>query len=367
MRNNTKQNKKSMTRKQNFLSFSLHLLSFSKSHLPMTESAYLKDELGAVLAKGLAAVAIARPQDPVEYLGLWLLHQLQKKEQQSAELERQRQLEAEREEWAKARAVREKVATAVIQREWRAHIAETKDAERKEADLKQIFASIEETADEKVPEEPLSEGEKTEQERNTEQERLTTKQAFGKSRLFVLELNKTTVADFKKLPASNHSAMTVLKCVFYLWGLRPRQLDTPEKMKTLIKPYPFAKFIHDFQPCGSPLEKKRKIARVRRLLTTVSEEAIKDTSAALYAVYNWLSSLCAFRDARDEHIKVKRAAGKEVEEELDEEEEAEDEEKDPDEEVVKAAELEAKRQAELEAAEEAAEAEGEVPGGDGDA
>lgn len=325
----------------------------------MSESPYLKDEVGPILAKGLAATAIARPNDPVEYLALWLLHQQQRQAAKAAEVERARVLEAEREEWAKGRAVREKVATGVIQREWRAHVTAVADAERREAELKQTFAAIEEVADEKFPEEPLSEGEKTEAEKAAETDRLAAQAAFGKSRLYICELDKAIVADFKKISGNNHAAALVIRCVFYLMGLRPKQVDSWDKLRNLIKPYPFAKFMHDYQPCGTPLDKKRKLTRVRRLLTTVHEDGVKETGAALYAVYSWLVAATQFREARDEHIKQKRAAGKEVEEELDEEEEAEDEEKDAEEEVVKAAELEAKRQAELEAAEEAAEAEAE--------
>jgi hypothetical protein len=321
----------------------------------MSESPYLKDELGPVLAKGLAAVAVARPQDPVEYLGLWLLHYLQKREAKSAEMERAKALEAERENWASSRAVREKQATSVIQREWRSHVSAVSESQRKEAELKQIFAAIEETADEKFPEEAPAEGDKTEQERVAEADRLTAAAQYGKSTLFVKELDKTIVAQFKLLPGTNHSAVTVLKCVFYLMGLRPKQLDSWDKIRALVKPYPFSVFLKQFNPAGTPLEKKRKITRVRRLLTTVHDDAVKEAGTALYAVYSWLQALTTFREARDEHIRVKRAAGKDVDEEIDDEEEADDEEKDADEEIVKAAELEAKRQAELEAAAAAAE------------
>lgn len=330
----------------------------------MTESPYLKDELGPVLAKGLAAVAVARPQDPIEYLGLWLLHYLQKKEAKSAEIERAKVLEAEREAWASARAVREKQATSVIQREWRAHVSAINEAQRKEAQLKQAFAAIEETADEKFPEEAPTEGEKSDAERQAEADRLQAQAAFGKSTLFIAELDKGVIAAFKLLPGSNYSAVTVLRCVLYLMGMRPKQVDSWDKVRALIKPYPFSVFIRQFQPCGTPLERKRKITRVRRLLTTVHEDAVKEAGTALYAVFSWLNSLVNFREARDEHIRVKRAAGKEVDEEIDEEEEAEDEEKDADEEKVKAAELEAKRQAELEAAEAAAAAGGDEPAED---
>uniref|UniRef100_A0A7S1L6C5 Dynein heavy chain coiled coil stalk domain-containing protein n=1 Tax=Neobodo designis TaxID=312471 RepID=A0A7S1L6C5_NEODS len=325
----------------------------------MAESAYLKDELGPVLAKGLAAVAVARPQDPVEYLGLWLLHHLQKKEAKAAEIERAKVLESEREEWAAARAVREKQATAVIQREWRSHVSALNEAQRREAELKEAFAAIEEIADEKFPEEAPAEGDKTPQEAQTEADRLAAAAAYGKSTLYIAELDKSVISQFKLIPGTNHSAVTTLRCVMYLMGMRPKQVDSWDKIRTLIKPYPFSVFIKQFQPCGNPLERKRKITRVRRLLTTVHDDAVKDAGTALYAVFAWLQALTQYREARDEHIKAKRAAGKEVEEELDEEEEAEDEEKDADEEVVKAAELEAKRQAELEAAEEAAAAEGD--------
>lgn len=328
----------------------------------MSEAAYLKDELGPVLAKGLAAVAVAKPQDPVEYLGLWLLHHLQKKEAKAAELERAKVLEAEREEWASARAVREKQATAVIQREWRSHVSALSEAQRREAELKEIFAGIEEVADEKFPEEQPAEGDKTPEEAQTEADRLAAAANYGKSTLYIDELDKSIVAQFKLLPGTNHAAVTTLRCVLYLMGMSPKQVDTWDKVRSLIKPYPVSVFMKHFQPCGNPLERKRKITRVRRLLTTVHEDGVKEAGTALYAVYSWLLALTQYREARDEHIKAKRTAGKDVDEEIDEEEEAEDEEKDADEEVVKAAELEAKRQAELEAAEEAAEAaEGEEP------
>lgn len=37
------------------------------------ESDYVRESVGAALALGLAQVALVRPQDPIEYLGLWLL------------------------------------------------------------------------------------------------------------------------------------------------------------------------------------------------------------------------------------------------------------------------------------------------------
>ncbi len=45
------------------------------------DAAYLQREIGPALAKGLAALAVAQPADPVEYLGLWLLQHIKNKEQ----------------------------------------------------------------------------------------------------------------------------------------------------------------------------------------------------------------------------------------------------------------------------------------------
>ena len=38
----------------------------------MSEAGYLKDTVGAVLAKGLAETLASNPEDPVQYLGQWL-------------------------------------------------------------------------------------------------------------------------------------------------------------------------------------------------------------------------------------------------------------------------------------------------------
>lgn len=37
------------------------------------DTAYLKETVGEALARGCAAAISAQPNDPVEYLGLWLL------------------------------------------------------------------------------------------------------------------------------------------------------------------------------------------------------------------------------------------------------------------------------------------------------
>jgi hypothetical protein len=350
----------SLVVKQSIVACAFNLLSaqrVSKEEVPiMSESAYLKEDLGPVLAKGLAAVAMARPSNPADYLAMWLLHHLQQRERKVTEVQKLKELEAERELWAKGRAQREKIATTIIQREWRAHTSAVEDQHQKEAALRDIFSQIEETLEEKFPEETITEsGDKSEAEKEAEQNRLSSQVQFNRSKLFVAELDKSHIADIKKIPSTNVDAMQVLKCCFYAHGLRPKQLDSAEKVRALIKPYPFTQFLVSFDPIGAPLQKKRMISRVRRLLSKIDEDALKVESAAIHAIFSWLNSAVRYRTSRDEHIKVKKAAGKEVDEEYEEEEDNEEEEKDVEEEAVKAEEAEIQRKLEAERAAEAAE------------
>jgi len=241
--------------------------------------------------------------------------------------------------------VREKSAAGVIQHEWKAFTHSIQESQRREAELRQKFNAVDDAATEKfnTDEVAIEGGDKSDKEKETELERLRQQTSFNRMKLYINELDKSHIANFKRIPASNTSAITVLKCILYIQGLRPKQIDSWEKTRSFIKAYPFLQWLQGFNPCGTPLERKRKIARVRRLLTTVNPDAIKAEGAALNATYEWLSAAIAFREARDDHVRLKKASGKDTEEELDEEEEAEDEEKDPQEEVVKAAEAEQKR------------------------
>jgi hypothetical protein len=100
------------------------------------------------------------------------------------------------------------------------------------------------------------------------------------------------------------------------------------------------------------LEKKRTIVRIRRILSKVDDDAVKAESAALHAIFIWLKNAAKYRTARDDHIKAKKAAGKESEEEYEEDEENDDEEKDRDEEIVRHEEIEEQKRMEAEKAAE---------------
>ena len=238
----------------------------------------MKEDLGPALAKGLAAVTIARPQNPTEYLALWLLHYQQQRERKALEIQRLKALEAEREEWAKGRVVREKQATTVIQREWRAHVKAQAELEREEAALREQFAAVEQTADEVPPEEAeeqlaygsaAGDAEMTEEEAEAEAERLAYFGTFKRGKLFVDILERQHVAAIKvavtraagKASSSNadangaavvvSGAERVLRCCLYMMGYKASKVNTLDKMKAIVKPYHFVQWLKVFDPFGN--------------------------------------------------------------------------------------------------------------------
>lgn len=292
----------------------------------VSESDYLKEDLGPVLAKGLAAVAMARPQNPIEYLGLWMLHYLQERERKAEAIKAQKELEAEREEWVKGRAMREKQATSVIQREWRAHLRAEEERKSQEVALRELFASVEENAEE-VKEEVMTYGTAAEgpdatgdDEKILEEDRSANYMAWQHSQQFVNVLDKSHIAAMKTyITERNEAAVTVLRCCFYAQGFKASKVDTLDKMKALLKPYNFCEWLKSFDPIGNPISNSKSINRVRRLLGTVDEDSIKDTSVALHTIFSWLKAASLYRYYRDEHVRMRREAGKETgEDELEE-------------------------------------------------
>jgi len=328
----------------------------------MTEAAFLKEELGPVLAIGIAEVVANKPRDPVEFLGRWLLHYLEEKDRVKENQKRAQAREKEMELWTQARIEREKYSSNVIQREWKSHVSKAAEAKRKEADLAEYFRTISEKADSQyvVEEVQLPEGsnEKPEAEKETELARLRGEVAFKRAQVFLEGLTKENIADMKATGAASPVVVQIIRCVFYLMGRNsPRQLDTWEKIRTLLKPFPFLEWMKGYNPV-SPLDKKRKIARVRRLLKAYTDEQVKSAGGGIvvFIVYQWLQGAITFRETRDADIKLRKAAGKDAEEEYEEEEVPEDEEKDAEEEKVRAE--EAAEAAAEEATRKATEAEG---------
>lgn len=98
------------------------------------ESAYLKNHIGAILAKGIAETVVAQPANPQEYLALYLLHQLQEQERISVAAHYTNKIAAVEKEWATDVASRERAAGVTISRAiaaFRAKVARRKAAEER--------------------------------------------------------------------------------------------------------------------------------------------------------------------------------------------------------------------------------------------
>jgi hypothetical protein len=338
------------------------------------ETAYLKEAVGAVVAKGLASVSMAQPQDPVEYLAFFMLHHIQKAELAKQHSQAARILEQQREEWAIARSRREQEASEVIQRQWKAHLKLVEDARERDEELKNIFADIEDGelgSRGASPDDEDGEGgagnDNGDASDAVEAERNNAFSTFKRTRLFIRALDKKILGAMKlTTPADNYSAMLVLKCVLYLQGAKPKQVAKVSQIRLRWKPYNIMLFLHNYDPCANNAEtglpRKRAINRVRRLLTLIHEDGVKGVSVALHAVFSWLHAVVGYRYARDAVVKARREQGAPLDGpagDLDEDDEDPEDlpagERDEDEEGVREQELEAQRQAEEEAAAAAAE------------
>eukprot|EP00758_Cryptobia_borreli_P020251 Tbor_TRINITY_DN9899_c0_g1::TRINITY_DN9899_c0_g1_i1::g.11931::m.11931 len=340
----------------------------------MIESSYLKEDLGPVIAKGLAEVCIARPQDPQQFLGLWLLHYVQQRQRKADEVSIRAKLESEREEWRKGRGVRERIAASAIQREWRAHLCRGEEHRREEAALRQLFADVEDEAaegsDEEISYGSAVDGDNiTDEERDLEADRSTNYIAYKRGRLFVNVLEKNHIGALKSIvPDSNISATRVLRCCMYLQGYKANKVNTLDKIKHLIKPFKFVTWMRTYDPLhGNPPTMKSATSRARRILTRVDEDEVKSCSAALHAIFTWMRAAVLYRDRRDAHIKYRlrqgRDTGDDVLEEGEDIEEGDGNDAEPlpiddidiDDEEVKVEEEEVRRQVKAEAERAAAE------------
>lgn len=387
---------------------------------------FLKDEhgLGPVLARGLAETVCASPEDPVQYLGMWLKHYLQEKEHAAQERILEKELKDQREEWLKKRLVKERAASEAIQQGWKHRQEREKEESAKEEALRTRMGEAgEELEADGGPYDPEAIGldnildkEAKSEDQETEVEMLKRECEFNKWNAYVRSLTKENVASIKTRQQVSPEIVKIMRCVFYLIGKLPsktaggeKQEATPKKLQTWkairdnIKPYPFIISVQELDPCVKRGEegkqqdppKKRNINRVRRILdglerAGIAEETVKKDphegggGIAVWVLWKWLRTAVDWRTARDELFKQKKAdgkgpfgeapSGKNVgdptgglamlegwEEDPGEEDEAE--EKDADEEAQKAVEEEERK---AKAAEDAEEAGGEGGEGEGD-
>ncbi|KPA74673.1 hypothetical protein ABB37_09001 [Leptomonas pyrrhocoris] len=179
------------------------------------DSAYLKNHVGAVLAKGIAETVTARPSNPQEYLALFLLHQLQEEERRVEAATRRKKANGLREDWSQQRALREKAAVDVIQHGFYRFQSRLKAKRAVEEELRGRYAEAEAEAEDLLDQEAaLKESdahhannvEDEAHEKDAASEKLAEQEAaladaraeFFKSQRFLLQLSKTSLGQLKQ-------------------------------------------------------------------------------------------------------------------------------------------------------------------------
>eukprot|EP01060_Flectonema_neradi_P007560 TRINITY_DN15298_c0_g1_i2.p1 TRINITY_DN15298_c0_g1~~TRINITY_DN15298_c0_g1_i2.p1 ORF type:complete len:129 (+),score=28.27 TRINITY_DN15298_c0_g1_i2:82-468(+) len=122
------------------------------------DTSFLKDELGPVLARGIAETVCALPKDPVEYLGLWLQHYLNEKESETTERAKEEEMKILREEWNRQQLAKEKTASTIIQKEWKNHSKAMDERNLRETELRARLEAFGDHLDEEGEYDPESVG-----------------------------------------------------------------------------------------------------------------------------------------------------------------------------------------------------------------
>lgn len=112
----------------------------------MNTSQYLQDKVGDTLSRGVAECIEQQPSDPVEYLGLWLLHQIELQQAQKAKEKKLLQIEEEKKfhelvEDRKREKASKKIQEAFreyLKKKEKAEIRRKKKEEEEEARKKQL-------------------------------------------------------------------------------------------------------------------------------------------------------------------------------------------------------------------------------------
>lgn len=313
---------------------------------------FLKDEhgLGPVLARGLAETVCASPEDPVQFLGMWLKHYLQEKEHAAQERVLEKELKDQREEWLKKRLVKERAASEAIQQGWKHRQERSKEeAEKETALLARIGEAGEELEADGSPYDPESIGlenildkEAKQQDQEDEVAMLQAECTFNKWNAYVRILTKENIASIKSRQQVSPEIVKIMRCVFYLLGKLPSKTASGDKMEATpkklqswkairdnIKPYPFIIGVQELDPCIKRGEEgkqtdpptKRRINRVRRILdglerAGIAEETIKKDPSeggggiAVWLLWKWLRAAVDWRTSRDDVFSAKKADGK---------------------------------------------------------
>jgi hypothetical protein len=108
------------------------------------ETEYLKHSVGDMLAKGIAQVIEQQPQDPIEYLGLWLLHQIQLREVQMKRSDKNQQYEQEKKQFLNQDSKQKEQAAITINTNIRAYLQRKEESSKKQLEEEAALQRAEE-------------------------------------------------------------------------------------------------------------------------------------------------------------------------------------------------------------------------------
>lgn len=280
----------------------------------MSASQYLKDTIAPILSRGIAECIEVQPQDPIEYLGLWMLHHQQQEALREKRLKQEEENQRAMEEWMETKGKLLQKAVERIQnvvrdfiRRQRAFKAEeqqkVKQLEKLWGDLMIKAQQDQKQAEAKEQEEALN-----------EKERIMHEKMFEASKEFITKLEKDRITYLKKAFRPPQCVPRIMKAVLLALGVAPKELKDWNMTKEKIgAPTSFVRKLVAFEP-ESSIGKTARFKRVSNILKKWDIEVVKQQSTVAFLLYQWLTNLLAFRES---FISIKKAKKEEIEEEED--------------------------------------------------
>ncbi|KAG2378090.1 hypothetical protein C9374_008712 [Naegleria lovaniensis] len=282
----------------------------------MASSQYLKDTIAPILARGIAECIEVQPQDPIEYLGLWMLHHQQQQALREKRLKQEEENQRAMDDWMETKGKLLQKAVERIQsvvrdfiRRQRAYKAEE---QQKVMQLEKLWGElmVKTQQDQKTKEAESKEHEDA----LNEKERIMHEKMFEASKEFITKLEKDRITYIKKAFRPPPCVPRIMKAVLLALGVAPKDVKDWNMTKEKIgAPTSFIRKLVAFEPEAS-VGKTARFKRVSNILKKWDIEIVKQQSTVAFLLHQWLTNLLAFRES---FISLKKAKKEEIEEEDD--------------------------------------------------
>lgn len=274
-------------------------------------SQYLQETVAPILAKGIAECIDVQPHDPIEYLGLWMLHQQQLESLREKRRKRLEEADMAVDEWMQTKGKLLEKAVDRIQSVIRDYVKRKREEKAREQQQTLVMESVWNELKNNVKPKDVEKDGKEQEEILAERERLMQENLFEASRQFVLKLDKERISNMKRAFRPPPCIPRILKASLLVLGVNPKDMQnwtgTKEKIGT---PTTFLKKLVAYTP-EEELGKTARFKRVANILHKWDVETVKAQSTVAFLLHQWLSSVIAFRNA---YIQLKKAKKVEIEE-----------------------------------------------------